>query len=70
MSRYDASDAYIYPDTAVLRNKADVREEAALEAFEADACATDPRVIPVAIAADRHAATLKICSHQHPGLYR
>lgn len=39
MSRYDAFDAYVYPDTAVLRNKADIREQAALEAFEADACA-------------------------------
>ena len=39
MSRYDASDAYVYPDTEVLRNKADIRDEAALEAFEADACA-------------------------------
>ena len=39
MSRYDGSDAYVYPDTEVLRNKADIRDEAALEAFEADACA-------------------------------
>jgi cell filamentation protein len=39
MSRYDASDIYVYPDTEVLRNKAEIREQAALDAFEADTTA-------------------------------
>lgn len=39
MSRYDGSDSYVYPDTGVLRNKADIRDQAALDAFEADATA-------------------------------
>lgn len=39
MSRYDGSDAYVYPGTGVLRNKADILEQAALDAFEADTTA-------------------------------
>lgn len=39
MSRYDGSDTYVYPDSEVLRNKADLRDQAALDAFEADASA-------------------------------
>lgn len=39
MSRYAGSDTYVYPDTKVLRNKADIRDQAALDAFEADATA-------------------------------
>ena len=39
MSRYDAADDYVYPGTNVLRNKADIQEQAALDAFEADATA-------------------------------
>ena len=39
MSRYDAVDDYVYPGTSVLRNKADIRDQAALDAFEADATA-------------------------------
>lgn len=39
MSRYDAIDDYVYPGTTVLRNKADIREQTALDAFEADATA-------------------------------
>ena len=39
MSRYDASDSYVYPGSEVLLNKADIREQGALEAFEADATA-------------------------------
>ena len=39
MSRYHRSDSYVYPDTGVLRNKADIRDQAALDAFEADATA-------------------------------
>lgn len=39
MSRYDAVDDYVYPGTHVLRNKADIRDQAALDAFEADATA-------------------------------
>jgi len=39
MSRYDGSDTYVYPDSEVLRNKADLRDEAALDAFEADVTA-------------------------------
>jgi hypothetical protein len=35
MSRYDAVDSYTYPGTEVLRNKADIRDQAALDAFEA-----------------------------------
>lgn len=36
MSRYDGADSYTYPDSDVLRNKAELREQAALDAFEAD----------------------------------
>jgi cell filamentation protein len=39
MSRYDGSDAYVYPGTEVLRNKADIHGQAALDAFEADVSA-------------------------------
>jgi|SRR3989339_1365767 len=39
MSRYDGTDSYVYPGTEVLRNKADLREQAALDAFEADVTA-------------------------------
>lgn len=36
MSRYDATDAYTYPGSSVLINKANLHEQAALDAFEAD----------------------------------
>lgn len=36
MSRYDGSDTYVYPGSAVLRNKADLWDQAALDVFEAD----------------------------------
>ncbi|MCF8169131.1 MAG: Fic family protein, partial [Rhodoferax sp.] len=36
MSRYDGSDTYVYPGSEVLRNKADLRDQAALDEFEAD----------------------------------
>lgn len=39
MSRYDGSDTYTYPDSEVLQNKAELRDQTALEAFEADATA-------------------------------
>lgn len=39
MSRYDGSDSYTYPNSEILRNKADLRDQAALDAFEADATA-------------------------------
>lgn len=39
MSKYDATDSYTYPETNILRNKADIRDQAALDAFEADATA-------------------------------
>lgn len=39
MSRYDAIDDYVYPGTTVLRNKAGIQDQAALDAFEADATA-------------------------------
>lgn len=39
MSRYDGSDTYVFPGTEVLRNKADIREQSALDLFEADATA-------------------------------
>lgn len=39
MSRYDGSDSYVYPGTEVLRNKADIGDQIALDAFEADASA-------------------------------
>ena len=39
MSRYDGADTYVYPGTEVLRNKTDIRDQAALDAFEADTCA-------------------------------
>ena len=37
MSRYAGTDKYTYPDSGVLINKADIRDQAALDAFEADA---------------------------------
>lgn len=39
MSRYDGTDSYTYPDSEVLKNKADLLDQAALDAFEADATA-------------------------------
>jgi cell filamentation protein len=39
MSRYDGVDRYTYPKSEVLRNKADIQEQDALDAFEADATA-------------------------------
>jgi cell filamentation protein len=39
MSRYEGLDSYVYPDTGVLRNKADIRDQVGLDAFEADATA-------------------------------
>lgn len=39
MSRYDGSDTYLYPDTEVLRNKAEIGGQTALDAFEADVTA-------------------------------
>jgi cell filamentation protein len=39
MSRYDGADSYVYPGNRVLRNKADIRDAATLNAFEADASA-------------------------------
>jgi cell filamentation protein len=39
MSRYDGFDTYVYPGTEVLFNKADIREQAALNEFEADVTA-------------------------------
>lgn len=39
MTRYDGADAYVYPATEVLRNRADIRDAAALDAFEADVTA-------------------------------
>lgn len=39
MSRYDTDDDYVYPGTKVLRNKADIRDQVALDAYEADATA-------------------------------
>lgn len=39
MSRYDGSDHYVYPNSGVLINKADLHEQGALDAFEADATA-------------------------------
>lgn len=39
MSRYDAIDDYVYPGTTVLKNKAGIQDQAALDAFEADATA-------------------------------
>lgn len=39
MSRYDGSDSYTYPDSEILRNKADLHDLAALDAFEADVTA-------------------------------
>ena len=38
MSRYEA-DSYCYPESDVLRNKLNIRNQAALDAFEADATA-------------------------------
>ncbi len=39
MSRYDGSDSYTYPDSEILKNKADLHDQVALDAFEADATA-------------------------------
>ena len=39
MSRYDTEDDYVYPDTKVLRNIADIRDQITLDAYEADATA-------------------------------
>lgn len=39
MSRYDGSDCYTYPGSDVLKNKADLLDQVALDAFEADATA-------------------------------
>jgi len=39
MSRYDGADSYTYPDSEILKNKANLRDQAALDAFEADATA-------------------------------
>lgn len=39
MSRYDGSDSYAYPDSKVLKNKANLIDQDALDAFEADATA-------------------------------
>lgn len=39
MSRYDGTDSYTYPDSEVLRNKANLTDQDALDAFEADATA-------------------------------
>lgn len=37
MSRYDGSDSYTYPDSDVLKNKGNLTDQDALDAFEADA---------------------------------
>lgn len=39
MPRYDGTDCYTYPDSGVLKNKLGLRDQAALDAFEADATA-------------------------------
>lgn len=39
MSRYEGLDSYVYPDSGVLRNRADICDQAGLDAFEADATA-------------------------------
>lgn len=39
MSRYAGSDTYTYPDSGVLKNRADLQDQTALDAFEADATA-------------------------------
>jgi cell filamentation protein len=39
MSRYDGTDSYTYPGSEVLRNKANLTDQSALDAFEADATA-------------------------------
>lgn len=39
MSRYNGSDSYAYPDSEVLKNKANLFEQARLDVFEADATA-------------------------------
>ncbi len=39
MSRYDGSDSYVYPGSEVLCNKADIRDQSALDEFEADVTA-------------------------------
>ena len=39
MSRYEGTDGYTYPDSEVLKNKADLLDQTALDAFEADATA-------------------------------
>lgn len=47
MSRYDRVDTYIIPGTEVLRNQADIADQKALDAFEADATAL--RMLELAI---------------------
>ncbi len=39
MPRYDGPDSYTYPDSDILKNKADLHTQSALDAFEADATA-------------------------------
>lgn len=39
MSKYDGAERYTYPDSDVLRNKADIRDQESLDAFEADSTA-------------------------------
>ncbi|WP_114971366.1 Fic/DOC family protein [Rhodoferax ferrireducens] len=39
MSRYEASDVYAYPGSIILINKANIHDQGALDAFEADATA-------------------------------
>lgn len=39
MSRYDGADSYTYPGSDVLKNRIGLRDQAALDAFEADATA-------------------------------
>jgi len=39
MSRYVGTDSYVYPDTGVLRNRGNILDQEALDAFEADAVA-------------------------------
>lgn len=39
MSRYDGADSYTYPDSEILKNKAALLNQVALDAFEADTTA-------------------------------
>lgn len=39
MSRYDGSDSYVYPGSEILCNKAGIRDQSALDEFEADVTA-------------------------------